>query len=171
MKTRAVYFLFLLLFAAFAGRADDDVASQFRAKLIAPDETPSVFADGAGGAFSARSVGRDTRIEFTLTWANLTAAPLFAHVHFGQRHTAGGVSFFLCGGGGKPACAANTTGSATGSVIATDVIGPTSQGILAGDLAAILRMMRTGYAYVNIHTPSHPAGEIRGQVRAHSDDD
>ena len=27
---------------------------------------------------------------------------LFAHVHFAQRGVNGGVSFFLCGGGGKP---------------------------------------------------------------------
>ena len=165
MKTNKIRYLFPLLLVALAGRASDDNATRFRATLIGPEETPSIFAESAKGTFTARAVDNDTRIEFTLTWAHLTGNPLFAHVHFGQRHTAGGVSFFLCGGGGKPACAANTTGSATGSVIAADVIGPAPQGIQAGEIAAILKMMRTGFAYANVHTPLHPPGEIRGKSR------
>ena len=172
MKTNKICYLFPLLLVALAGRASDDNSTRFRATLISPEETPSsIFAGSAEGTFTARAVDNDTRIEFTLTWARLTGNPLFAHVHFGQRHTSGGVSFFLCGGGGKPACAANTTGSADGSVIAADVIGPAPQGIQAGDIAAILKMMRTGFAYVNVHTPLHSPGEIRGQVKALGDDE
>jgi len=45
------------------------------------------------------------------------------------------------------------------------VVGPTAQGIAPGDLAAILQMIRAGFGYANMHTPLHPAGEIRGQIR------
>ena len=38
----------------------------------------------------------------------------------------GGVSAFLCGGGGKPACAG---GVATGEIVAANVLGPAAQGI------------------------------------------
>lgn len=85
-------------------------------------------------------------------------------MHFGQRGVAGGVSFFFCGGGGKPACPATTSGTVTGTVVAADVVGPAAQGIQPGDLAAILQMIRAGLGYANMHTPNHPAGEIRGQI-------
>jgi len=31
--------------------------------------------------------------------------------------------------------------------------------------------MRAGKTYANVHTDKHPGGEIRGQVRAHGEDD
>jgi len=34
-----------------------------------------------------------------------------------------------------------------------------------GNLAAILQMIRAGLGYANMHTPLHPGGEIRGQIR------
>jgi hypothetical protein len=103
---------------------------------------------------------------FELTYEQLSAPPLVAHVHFGQRSVNGGVSFFLCGGGGKPPCPASTSGTVTGTVVAADVIGPTAQDIAPGNLAGILQMIRAGFGYANMHTPLHPGGEIRGQIRA-----
>jgi hypothetical protein len=73
----------------------------------------------------------------------------------------GGVSYFFCGGGGKPACAG---GSASGTVTAANVLGPTAQAIAAGELAKIIAAMRAGVAYANIHTDRFPGGEIRGQI-------
>jgi hypothetical protein len=34
-------------------------------------------------------------------------------------------------------------------------------------------MIRAGFGYANMHTPLHPGGEIRGQIRSagHSDSD
>ena len=166
--------LSLLVLSAFAARGDGD-ATRFRATLVGVEETPAIFAPGHG-LFEARILDGDTRIEFTLTYEGLTAPPLVAHIHFGQRSVAGGVSFFFCGGGGKPACPAFTSGTVTGTVVAADVMGPTAQGIAAGDLAAIIQMMRAGLTYANMHTPLHTAGEIRGQVkpshrRDHDDED
>jgi hypothetical protein len=155
--------LMLGLFALSA-RGDEDEANSFRARLVGGEETPAIFTLGTAG-FSARVVDGGTRIEFTLSWSNLTAAPVVAHVHIGQRSVAGAVSYFLCGGGGKPACPATATGSITGSVIASDVIGIPAQGIAPGDLAAVLTMMRAGLTYANMHTPLHPGGEIRGQLK------
>ena len=48
------------------------------------------------------------------------------------------------------------------------MIGPGGQGIAAGEFAELVRAMRAGATYVNIHTTAFPGGEIRGQV---SDDD
>jgi hypothetical protein len=49
--------------------------------------------------------------------------------------------------------------------VAANVVGPAVQGIAPGDLAAILQMIRAGLGYANMHTPLHPGGEIRGQIR------
>ena len=87
-----------------------------------------------------------------------------AHVHVGQREVNGGVSFFFCGGGGKPACPASTSGTITGTVTAADVVGPTAQGFNEGDLASVERAINAGVTYANMHTAKFPAGEIRGQV-------
>ena len=76
------------------------------------------------------------------------------------------MSFFLCGGGGKPACPPGTATEAvvTGTVTAANVIGPTTQGIPAGGLAEIVAAMRAGHAYANVHTALFPGGEIRAQI-------
>jgi hypothetical protein len=158
----------LLSSLALVARADDGTnsARTFRTHLVGLEETPAIFTAGSG-TFTAKVNQDDTQIDFELTYENLSGPPSAAHVHFGQRGVAGGVSFFFCGGGGKPACPATTSGTVTGTVVATDVVGPTAQGIAAGDLAAILQMMRAGYGYANMHTAAHPGGEIRGQLRHH----
>jgi hypothetical protein len=147
---------------AFCAAADE--GTRFRAALVGIQEVPAIFAAGSA-IFEARVLNNDTRIDFQLTYEQLTAPPLFAHVHFGQRGVNGGVVFFLCGGGGKPACPASTSGTVTGTVLAADVVALAAQGIAAGDLAAVLQMIRAGLGYANMHTPLHPGGEIRGQIR------
>ena len=159
----------LVLFLALAARADEgEGGTRLRANLVGTEETPAIFTAGSG-LLTAYVLDHDTRIDFTLTWENLTAAPLAAHVHFGQRNVAGGVSFFFCGGGGKPLCPATTSGTISGTVVAADVVGPAAQGIKPGDLAAILQMIRAGLGYANMHTPLHQGGEIRGQITVDDD--
>ncbi len=130
-------------------------------------ETPGVSSDGTG-TFSA-TIDEDAlppTITFEETYSGLSAPALVSHVHFGNRFDAGGVSFFLCGGGSKPACPPGTTTPATvtGTVTAADVIGPAGQGIAPGEFGKIVAAMRAGEAYANIHTSKFPAGEIRGQI-------
>jgi hypothetical protein len=57
----------------------------------------------------------------------------------------------------------------TGTARATDVIGPTAQGIAPGEFAKILDAIRSGAAYANVHTTRFPGGEIRGQIRSNDD--
>jgi hypothetical protein len=158
----------LLSSLALVAGADDGggPARSFRAHLVGVEETPAIFTAGSG-IFTATVAKDDSQIDFELTYENLSGPPSAAHVHFGQRGVAGGVSFFFCGGGGKPACPASSSGAVTGTVVAADVLGPTAQGIAAGNLAAILQMMRAGYGYANMHTAAHLSGEIRGQLRGH----
>jgi hypothetical protein len=135
---------------------------KFEARLNGFQEVPSVSSTGFG-EFEAGLVD-DTTIHYVFRYAGLEGVTSSAaHVHFGQRGVAGGVSYFLCGGGGKPACTP-TSGEFEGDITPADVVGPGVQGITAGQFDEILRAMRAGHSYANIHTPTWPGGEIRGQI-------
>jgi hypothetical protein len=146
---------------SMATGASADGPSHVHAHLTAFQETPALNSTGHG-EFEATVTS--TKITFKLTYAGLTGAPLFAHVHVGQRGVAGGVSFFFCGGGGQPVCPSATSGTITGTATAASVVGPTTQGFKAGDLASVVRAIEGGVTYANIHTPMFPSGEIRGQI-------
>lgn len=157
-------FLFLFAGAALALTVlapvvANDGGRRFEASLNGYLETPSV-STAATGRFKAW-IGDDS-IQFSLSYKNLTGAPLVAHIHFGRPDVAGGVAVFLCGGGGRPACPAS--GTVTGTIVAADVVGPAGQGIAAGEFAEVVRAIRHGAAYVNVHTPTFPNGEIRGNL-------
>jgi hypothetical protein len=49
-----------------------------------------------------------------------------------------------------------------------NVIGPAAQGVAPGEFAELVRAIRAGVTYANVHTTTHGSGEIRGQI---SDDD
>jgi len=144
---------------------------KFSAKLTGFEETPSESTPGHG-SFRARVMNGNT-IHYTLHYEDFEAAEgntLFAHIHFGQVGVAGGVSAFLCGGGDKPPCTP-TQGDFEGDIDAADVIGPAGQGIAAGEMEELIRAMRKGYTYANVHTTLNTAGLIRGQIhRGHGHD-
>ena len=119
-------------------------------------------SSSATGSFEATIDDAASTIGYTLTYDGLEAPVLFAHIHFAQRGVNGGVAAFLCGGGGKPACP--QSGTVTGTIVPTDVIGPTAQGIGAGEFEELVAAVRAGRTYANVHSTKFPAGEIRGQI-------
>jgi hypothetical protein len=144
-----------------------DDSREFRARLIGINEVPSINTEGS--ATLRLKVNGDS-IAFDLRYQNLSLAPAVAHIHFGQARTNGGVMVFFCGGGGQPACPMTTSGTVTGTITAANVQAIPAQGIKAGDFAAVLRAIRSGAAYANMHTPPNFAGgEIRGQIRSTDD--
>ena len=151
--------LVLVSFSALA--AADQNKNHFTARLNGFQETPTLISTGSGD-FKATLSDDGTTLSYTLTYTGLTAASV-AHIHLGEPAIAGGVSAFLCGGGGKPACPASS-GTVSGTITAADIIGPTSQGLAAGQFADFLTGLRAGATYVNVHTAAHPGGEIRGQI-------
>jgi hypothetical protein len=146
-------------------------SSNARAQLIGYNEVPSI-STLARGEFRARINKQANTIDYTLTYSGIEGgAATQAHIHLGQRHTNGGVSAFLCGGGDKPPCPP-TAGTVTGTIDAADVIGPANQGIAPGQIDELIRAMRAGATYANVHSsPAYPGGEIRGQIRAGGGDD
>ena len=144
------------------GKNDDHgKSSTFDARLSGYSETPSL--NSKGHATFTATIDSD-KITFKLDYADLSGPPLVAHVHIGQVGVAGGVSFFLCGGSTKPPCPQSTSGSVSGTVTATDIIGPVPQGFNPGDLASVIAAIQHNVSYANMHTTKFPAGQIRGQL-------
>ena len=136
----------------------------FKTQLDGFHEVPAISSTGSG-TFTAVLSKDETTITYELSYTGLEGTiTTAAHIHLGQLDVNGGVSAFLCGGGGKPACSA-TSGTVTGTITAADVIGPTAQGIAAGELSDLVTALRAGVTYVNVHTEKHPGGEIRGQIK------
>jgi len=163
---RAPVSLVLSALLAAAGAptlADDELEWGFEARLGGFQEVPAVSTTGRG-LFHARLVKTPDglALAFRLSYRDLEGRANRAHVHFGQRGVNGGVSAFLCGGGGKPPCP--DSGPVTGTIAAADVMGPEPQGIAPGEFRELLRAMRSGVTYVNVHTSSFGDGEIRGQI-------
>ena len=144
--------------------ADDDDGVQARLKGF--EEVPAV-STVASGKFEAEIDRAAQRIDYELSYSDLEAPVLFAHIHLGQRTANGGVAAFLCGGGGKPACP--QSGTVTGTIVPADVIGPASQGIAPGEFDELVTAIRAGVTYANVHSDKFPGGEIRGQIRGDDD--
>ncbi|HTX37751.1 MAG TPA: CHRD domain-containing protein [Bryobacteraceae bacterium] len=163
--------LLALIGGATAVRAQDRPRQSTLTAIMTPlNQVPAVLAPGRG-TFIAH-INADGTISFTLAYSNMTSAVTQAHIHFGAIGTNGGVMVFLCGGP-KPACPAS--GEITGTLSPADVsVLPASnsdsvipQGIRPSDLDAMVRAIRSGNAYVNVHTANFPKGEIRGQVEVY----
>ena len=144
-----------------------DDGQNFRTTLIGFNEVPSINTDGT--AHLKLKLNADS-IDFTLTYANLSGPPGAAHIHFGQARTNGGVMVFFCGGGAQPACPPTASGTITGTITVANMVGGASaQGITPPDLASVMRAIRGGAAYANMHTAKFGSGEIRGQIQRADD--
>jgi CHRD domain len=164
VKVGVVGALALVLTAATIAVASGSSFSM-KARLTGYEEVPALSSP-ATGRFSATSDG-DT-ITYTLTYTDFPTPVLQSHIHFGQKGVSGGVSIFLCtnlgnGPAGTPACPPDG-GTVTGTVDASDVVGPAAQGIAPGEWSEIVAAIRAGISYANIHTQQYPPGEIRGQI-------
>jgi CHRD domain len=141
-----------------------------KAKLIGFEEVPAV-STVASGEFSAQIDRSAQRVDYRLSYEDLEAPVLFAHIHIGQKGVNGGVTVFLCGGGGAPPCP--QSGTVEDSFGPTDVVsspGATAQGIAAGEFDELVRAIRAGVTYANVHSQKFPGGEVRGQIGEGDDD-
>jgi hypothetical protein len=168
--------LSVLVFALTLGAAEKE-KTHLRARLVGIEETPTTVITNATGTFTA-TINDDSTMTFTVTYKNLSTPVTQAHIHIGARAITGGVAIFFCsnlgnGPAGTPACPndATNSGSVTRTVSAADVIGPAGQGVPAGDFADVVRAVASGVTYANVHTTSHPGGEIRGRIRSSEDED
>jgi hypothetical protein len=140
-----------------------------RARMVGFQEVPAISTEGKG--FFRAVIDEDAgTIEYTLSYENLGSAATQAHIHFGQFGVNGGISVFLCsnlGNGpvGTQACPP-APAEISGTLMSADVIGPAGQGIAAGEFAELLKAIRQGIAYANVHTVNFAGGEARGQLHS-----
>jgi hypothetical protein len=153
---------------AVAGGGDS-----IREELTGYEEDPLVVSTTGNGSFKARINEGQERIDFRLRYDELEGDVAQAHIHFGGPRQSGGISVFLCtnmgnGPAGTATCPAEP-GTVSGTLEPDDVIGPTDQGIAAGEFDELVDAIRNGVTYVNVHSSLYPGGEIRAQLE--EDDD
>jgi hypothetical protein len=158
----------LVMVGSSAIAEEDTDTVRFNTKMTGFQETPSILTTGTG-TFKSTLDSTGTSLSYTLTFTPLSSTATMSHIHFGEPGVAGAIFVFLCGGGGKPACPAGG-GTVTGTITAADVLGVPAQGIDAGSFSELLTILRSGDAYVNVHSTNHPSGEIRGQIKPPSED-
>lgn len=180
LKVALVAAVSALAMAGIVTVALADNSGRFDTRLTGYEEIPTLSTSGTG-SFSARLSHDGDEIAYKLSYqgqfnANPAGGTVTqAHIHLGARAFSGGISAFLCsnlgnGPAGTPACPASP-GTVSGVITAAQVIGPAGQGISAGEFAELVRALRAGAAYANVHTTTFPAGEIRGQISDNDEND
>jgi hypothetical protein len=139
-------------------------------RLMGFQEVPAVSTD-ASGKFDAK-IGRfNDEIRFKLSYRDLEGSVTQAHIHLGQERVNGGISVWLCGNpsptvvppAGTQMCPP-APATITGTLEPEDVVGPTGQGIDAGEFDELLDAIDAGVTYANVHSSRFPGGEIRAQL-------
>jgi len=145
-------------------------ADNFGARLRGFEEVPPI-STLAQGFFLGTMNAAGTAMDYTLFYFDLQGSVQQAHIHIGQAGVNGGIVLFFCtnlappaGVPAPPACPTGAFNTVSGTLTALNVITQTGQGIAAGEFAEVIRAIRAGKAYANVHTDQFPGGEIRGQV-------
>jgi len=168
MRTRFATLVLAATVVAFGMTPTPAHAQTIHADLVGYQEVPAL-STGAAGAFRAQIDKSANTLTYELTYENFVTTVQQAHIHVGQPGVSGGIAIFLCtnlgnGPAGTPACP-SPTGTVSRTVGPADVVGPTGQGIAAGEFLEVLDAIRAGVAYVNVHSTTFPGGEIRGQLK------
>ena len=161
-------FLLAALFSlpVLAACGDDDATAptpeRWTATLVGTNEVPPVTTTATGSA-AFEAVG-DTAISYTIT-ASITGVTM-GHIHTGAAGTNGAVLVWLAPPNGtvpQTASGAINGQLSTGRMNASWIRGVGGQPAITLD--SLKRLMRSGNAYVNVHTSAFGGGEVRGQVR------
>ena len=170
--------------------ADGGRSSSVSTNLTGYQETPATINSSGSGEFAAKISADGTEIQYVLRYRDLSTNVLQSHIHFGRPALTGGIVLFLCtnlnppaGVPTPPACPQAPVGGGTQTVAGTLTAAnmlvpnlsstPASQGIDPGaaGFAEVVKAIRNGAAYANVHTSKVPSGEIRGALgKAHDGD-
>jgi CHRD domain len=151
--------------SASANGDDAGPGNHFVTKLTGDQETPAVTTDATGRA-SFTITDNDTKIHFRISSRGLDRI-IQAHIHVGARGVAGPIVLFLFSTSTASGPMSGEGWSVSGTVTAADLKAHPEVG--AGTFADVVKQIRAGNTYANIHTVAHPGGEIRGQIVAADD--
>lgn len=157
----AIALFTLALAPAVSGKPEHQ--RNFTAHLSGGNEIPAVDSQGQGQALFQLNKDGDA-MSFKLIAANIEGVTQ-AHIHCGSADVNGPVVVFLFG---FDAAGVDPNGIlSSGTITPADVIPrPDSEACPGGlaDFDELIAKMRSGDAYVNIHTIANPPGGIRGQL-------
>ena len=151
----------------------------FKGVLTGYEEVPAI-STVASGDFRATINDTETEITYELSYSDLEGSVQQAHIHFGQAGVNGSIEVWLCSNLASPptppsppnpptqACPASPA-TITGVITLAHVIGqaagpPAGQGIQQGEFDELVRAIRAGKTYANVHTTKFPGGEVRSQL-------
>jgi CHRD domain len=153
----------------------DGRSNRLSADLEGFNEPPAISTT-ANGEFKARLDAQGQEITWRLEYNDTEGTVTQAHIHIGQKDVNGGISVFLCTNlgngpvGTQPCPPAPATIS--GTIRPADVSPPIpataaaiAQGVATGEFAELVRAIRAGVTYVNVHSTKFPGGEMRDQIR------
>jgi hypothetical protein len=145
--------LICTLFSAAVCRGDQD----FSAQLSGSEEVPKVKTPASGSLDLTLS---GNHLEYVLKTDRITS-PTAAMIHKGRRGENGPPVAGLFG-------AAPVAGAFSGVLAQGTLTEQSLMGELQGKgIKELVRLIKSGDAYINILTSTYPAGEIRGQIKAH----
>jgi hypothetical protein len=155
----------VLAFSAVAFAVSKE-SKNFGAHLRGSDEVPPVDTKAQGNSILHLSKSGDS-LRFKLIVADIDNVTQ-AHIHCGAEGVNGPIVVFLF-----PLHPAGVTENGVlnqGTITNADILPAPDSAVCPGGLAnldQLLAKLRSGGAYVNVHTTANPAGEIRGQVKEH----
>ena len=155
-----------MILVALTVSASATTPENFVAVLSGEEEVPARDTDARG---TAKMQLVEDELGYRLTVANIENV-VASHIHLGPDGENGPVVAFLYGN--VPAGGGDVDGVlATGTITEEDLVGP----LLGHDFSELVDAIRSGNAYVNVHTNDgvepmntgagdFPGGEIRGQL-------
>ena len=165
----------MLALVAPQGLGAQSGGGKLRATLTGFEEPPSISSTG-NGTFELKFSEDGESFDYVLDFADLEGTVVQAHIHIAQPGVNGGIAIWLCGTTLAPGPAApnnppscgeagvSRSGHVEGTATRANVIGPAGQGIAPGEWEEVVRALRAGFAYANVHSSRNPGGEIRGQI-------
>ncbi len=129
----------------------------YKAVLSGGAVVPRVATTAKGAAtFEAAMDGKELTYKLTVEGIeNVTAA----HIHIGKKGKSGPPVAGLFAGPKKEGEFSGTLGE--GTITDADLVGPMG----GKTIKDLIKALRAGELYVNVHTDKYPDGELRGQIK------
>ena len=163
--------MMLLICAALAAcgsSSNPNPGNQYSATLTFGQEVPTPLVTSTGTG-TASLTDNGTSMSYTINVSGLTSAVTVSHIHVGTPTTPNGKVIVTLTpptspGTSPPSCPTGASCSSTGSFTGPNQGAVDNNGNPVTTYAQVLNFIKTGNAYVNVHTTNNGGGEVRGLI-------